>query len=444
MIKLVIFDLDGVIVDASDIHYKAFNEALVKYGYNEIKYDEHLKKYNGLSSKIKLDKLLIPKNQHDNILKYKQQITSKLLQYVIPNQEILKIIDYIKKNNIRVWICSNSISETIKNVIDNMKLNVDGFLSNEDVQCPKPNSEIYFKCMSINNIKPQETLIFEDSLIGINSAIKSGAYVYPVYKQTDLTLNLIKELLNTKLNNQILRKVYIPKLTIIIPMAGLGSRFYNKGYTDPKPFIKVDGKYMIQKVIDNIGIVSDNYIFIMRKEHEEYMDKFIKELKNVTIIYISELTEGAACTILKAEEYMNPDDQLLLVNSDQYLEWDPFEFLLHSQNFDGCISVFKETENSEKWSYAKIDENGLVESVSEKKRISEFATTGVYYYKYSSDFIKCAKQMIDKKIKVNNEYYTCPVYNEAILNGLKIGIKLCDKMWSLGTPEDLDYYNACH
>jgi hypothetical protein len=111
---------------------------------------------------------------------------------------------------------------------------------------------------------------------------------------------------------------------------------------------------------------------------------------------------------------------------------------MNEQNLDGGIVSFKSTHP--KWSYAKTDNNGFVLEVAEKKTISDIATVGIYYWKKGSDFVKYAEQMIDKNIRVNNEFYVCPVYNEAILDGLKFKTFDVPKMWGLGTPEDLDYY----
>jgi NDP-sugar pyrophosphorylase family protein len=142
-----------------------------------------------------------------------------------------------------------------------------------------------------------------------------------------------------------------------------------------------------------------------------------------------------------AESLIDSNTPLLLANSDQYLEWDPNEFLKRAleEDCDGLISTFKSTDP--KFSYAKIDpQTGLVTEVAEKIVISDIATTGIYYWKRGSDFVKYAKEMISKNIRFNNEFYTAPVFNQAILDGKKIKTMDCDKFWSLGTPDDLEYF----
>jgi dTDP-glucose pyrophosphorylase len=152
------------------------------------------------------------------------------------------------------------------------------------------------------------------------------------------------------------------------------------------------------------------------------------------------LTEGAACTALLAKEHIDNDNPLFFANSDQFVEWDSNEFFykMNENDADGGIPVFHSTHP--KWSFAKLDEDGFVTEVQEKNPISDLATIGFYYWKHGSDFVKYAEEMIEQDIRVNNEFYVCPVYNNAIKAGLKVRTFDTPKMWGLGTPEDLKYY----
>jgi len=204
----------------------------------------------------------------------------------------------------------------------------------------------------------------------------------------------------------------------------------------------VHGKPMIQVVIDNLK-VDAHFIFIVQKEHREKynLDSMLSLLApGCDIVDVDKVTEGAACTVLLGKEFINNDNPLVIANSDQFVEWSSLDFFykMNEQNLDGGIVSFKSTHP--KWSYAKTDNNGFVLEVAEKKTISDIATVGIYYWKKGSDFVKYAEQMIDKNIRVNKEFYVCPVYNEAILDGLKFKTFDVPKMWGLGTPEDLDYY----
>jgi dTDP-glucose pyrophosphorylase len=234
-------------------------------------------------------------------------------------------------------------------------------------------------------------------------------------------------------------------MKVIIPMAGAGSRFEKSGYSFPKPLIPVknmNDKPMIQVIVENLNVDAE-FIFICRKEHNEKYN--LKQLLNLIapnckLVFVDSLTEGAACTTLLAKEFINNNDALLIANSDQFVEWDSNEFMysMTDPTIDGGILTF---ENSHpKWSYVKLDDNGFVLEVREKEVISNEATVGIYYWQRGSDYVHFAEQMIAKNIRVNNEFYIAPVYNEAISDGKKIKIFRTPKMWGLGTPEDLHYF----
>jgi dTDP-glucose pyrophosphorylase len=231
-------------------------------------------------------------------------------------------------------------------------------------------------------------------------------------------------------------------INIVIPMAGGGTRFQQANYTFPKPLIEVNGKPMVQLVVDNIAI-KGRYIFIVQKDHyEKYNLKYLLNLiaPNCEIIQVDGITEGACASVLLAKDLINNDEPLIIANSDQFLEWNPHEFLYVclSNGIDGAISVFESTHP--KFSYAKVDKSGYVEEVAEKKVISNTATTGVYMFRRGSDFVESAEQMIAKNIRTNNEFYLAPCYNEAVLNGLKIKTVECKKMWCVGDPESLNNF----
>ena len=199
---------------------------------------------------------------------------------------------------------------------------------------------------------------------------------------------------------------------------------------------------MIQVVVENLNIKA-NYIYIVQKSHREKfnLDTLLNLITpNCKIVEVDNLTEGAACTALLAKEYINNNNPLFFANSDQFVEWDSNEFLykMNETDADGGIVSFRATHP--KWSFARVGENGLVTEVAEKNPISDIATVGYYYWKYGSDFVKYAEQMIEKDIRVNGEFYVCPVFNQAIKDNKDIRTFDISKMWGLGTPEDLKYF----
>lgn len=230
---------------------------------------------------------------------------------------------------------------------------------------------------------------------------------------------------------------------ILIPMAGAGSRFFQAGYIHPKPLILIDGKPMIQHVVENIGI-EGNYIFIVQDDHAANYDlpNFFKSITpNSTYITIKGVTEGAACTTLLAKDLINNDTPLIIANSDQLVEGfngEAFRNSLSHPSIEANIVTFKASDP--KWSFVKLDHIGCVTEVAEKNPISNIATVGIYGWRKGSDYVRYAEQMIANNTRVNGEFYVCPVFNEAIKDNCRIVCHHIKKMWGLGTPEDLELY----
>lgn len=232
-------------------------------------------------------------------------------------------------------------------------------------------------------------------------------------------------------------------LNIVIPMAGRGSRFAEVGYEMPKPLIEIHGHPMIEYVTKNITPKCEHrFIYICQQEHlEKYglADKLKAIAPRCVVIPIDHITEGAACTVLLAEKYIDNDDAMMIANSDQYVDADINEYIAAMGSYDGLIMTMP--ANHPKWSYIKFDEKGFVTLVREKEVISSEATVGIYNYRHGSDFVKSARQMIDKNIRVNNEFYVAPVYNEMIEAGKRIVFyNVGANMYGLGVPEDLNFF----
>lgn len=452
MIKLIIFDLDGVLVESRDMHYESLNKALIKtYPQCVISKKLHLSTFDGLSTTTKLNMLSkkfgLPKELHNEIWKLKQKETHSIISKTYTyDYRIRDIMKKLKKDGYTIYVASNSIYKTVQLIL---RLKgfldfVDYFISNEDVVNKKPHPEIYFKCMIRANVSCDETVVIEDSHIGRKAALSAGTQLLCIENPDELLYKKITSFIETK-NKEVISPKWKGECNIVIPIAGNGSRFVNDGYVFPKPLIDVKGKPMIQVVVENLGFDPNKskFIFICKKEH---LKKFNLEhilrllVPNCEIVITEKVTEGAACSILLAEKFIDNDKHLLLANSDQYMEWNPnlFMYSMIEDSIDGGIATFENTHP--KWSYAKLDEDGFVCQVAEKNPISNHATTGIYYWKKGSDFVKYSKQMINKNIRVNNEFYTAPVFNEAILDNKKIKIFPVQKMWGLGTPFDLQKY----
>jgi HAD superfamily hydrolase (TIGR01509 family) len=451
MIKLIIFDLDGVLVEAKNIHFDALNKALGEYA---IDWNEHLSVYDGLKTNQKLEMLHerkeLPKERFKDIWDNKQKYTLEALSKLQPSSQLIVCMELIVSQGYKIAVCSNSIRKTVLTVLSKLGIIefMDLIISNEDVKNSKPHPEMYWKAISMMSCLPEETLIVEDSPYGLLAASRAKAHILRVASPKDVTYNNIHKKLTE------IKQGYVMKspawrdetLNVLIPMAGAGSRFEQAGYTFPKPLIDVKGKPMIQVVVENLNIKA-NYIFIVQKSHREKynLDTLLNLITpDCKIVEVEGVTEGAAVTALMAKEYINNDQPLFFANSDQFVEWDSNEFMykMNETQADGGIVTFRATHP--KWSFAKIDENGLVTEVAEKNPISDIATVGYYYWKHGSDFVKYAEQMIEKNIRVNNEFYVCPVFNQAVEDCKQIRTFDVEGMWGLGTPEDLNYYLENH
>lgn len=442
-IKLIIFDLDGVLVDCKDLHYEALNRALINLGEHPIGRDEHLAIYDGLNTRAKLnllsDRRGLRKEYHKRIFEDKQTHTLTLIEDFRVDDKIRELLKRLFEEGYKLCVASNSIAATVLRILEKKGFlkYIHFWISNEDVKNPKPHPEMYMKAMIKAEASPKETLIIEDSHIGRKGAEESGAFVCPVKDSSEVTYERIMKYASQEKPKA---KWDAGELNVLIPMAGAGSRFSQAGYTFPKPLIEVNGKPMIQVVVDNLNVKA-NYIYIVQEEH--YFKYNLQTMLNLItpnchIIPIVKVTEGAAVTALLARELINNETPLLIANSDQFLEWDSAEFLYSmTDNVDGGIVTFKSTHP--KWSFAKIEE-GWVSEVAEKNPISDNATAGIYYWKKGSNFVRYADQMIRKDIRTNNEFYIAPVYNEAIKHYNKIKAFQIEKMWGLGTPEDLQTY----
>lgn len=239
-------------------------------------------------------------------------------------------------------------------------------------------------------------------------------------------------------------------LNIVIPMAGAGSRFAAAGYVDPKPLVPVHGVAMIRLVIENLRPEQGHrFIFLCQQAHLQTYDlaaKLQRWAPGSEVIPLPGLTEGAACTVLCAKALIDNDAELMIANSDQYVDTDINRYLgtMHARNLDAQIMTM--TANDPKWSFIKISDRGFVTAVVEKVVVSDEATTGIYNFRSGRDFVRAAEAMIREGSRVNGEFYVAPAYNQLIQEGCRIGYFNVGRegagMYGLGTPADLDNFAA--
>ena len=232
-------------------------------------------------------------------------------------------------------------------------------------------------------------------------------------------------------------------VNVIIPAAGEGSRFADAGWKKPKPFIDLDGRPMLDHVIKNVVPAGAGVSLLLRASHIQGNPKIVEsfESSGANILSVDKLTEGTACTVMLARKIFDNDLPMMVANSDQLVDFDVTDYVTDciDRGLDGSILVFRDPSMNPKWSFAKLDKDGLVTEVAEKNPISQLATVGIYLFTRGRDFVSATADMIAANDRVNGEFYTCPVYNHMIANGARIGVYEVemDAMSGLGTPDDL-------
>ena len=240
-------------------------------------------------------------------------------------------------------------------------------------------------------------------------------------------------------------------LQIVIPMAGRGSRFADAGYTTPKPLIPVGGRPMIAWVIENITPSRPHaFIFICLAEHLEKYPEVPAELRllcpGCNIVPVNAVTEGAACTVLLARQFIDSAAPLMIANSDQIVDLDVDEYLDAGDREEASGLIMAFWSDHPKWSYCRLRDDGTVSEVVEKQVVSNEATVGIYNFRHGRDFVRAADTMIAQNLRVNNEFYVAPCYNQLIAEGAKVITVRTGRersgMYGLGIPEDLEFFKT--
>jgi NDP-sugar pyrophosphorylase family protein len=262
-------------------------------------------------------------------------------------------------------------------------------------------------------------------------------------------------------------------MKIVFPMAGRGSRFQAASdkypdYRKPKPLISIFGRPMIIWAVKSLPFVDlpqrpaqtsftvspKDIIFICLEEHEEkfkitsILKKYFSD--DVQVILIPEVTRGASETALAAKEYIDPDEPLIISDSDHYFEGESYYRAIVKKDSEtiGIIPIFKPPDDEAKWSYTLFDNSGLAIAVGEKDQTlakkGAFANIGAYYFAKGDLFLLEAEKMIKENALYGEigkkEFYIAPIYQRLIEQGMKIKVAVIDKVWGLGTPKDLEKF----
>lgn len=234
---------------------------------------------------------------------------------------------------------------------------------------------------------------------------------------------------------------------LLIPMAGMGTRFTSAGYTTPKPLLPIGSRTMIELVIENLDSnhVSRIILVALIDSRSSQLDKLqAKYQGRLTIMYIPKVSGGPAETCSMVFDQIDLESPLVIANSDQYLDFDFASSFSSLQNEGVSGAIWAMRDNDPKWSYVQVDEFYMATLVKEKEVISDLATCGVYGFNKAKDFINGYEKMVAMGDKTNGEYYVAPVYNYLISDAKKIKVidlgEVSKVMHGLGTPEDYEKF----
>ena len=231
------------------------------------------------------------------------------------------------------------------------------------------------------------------------------------------------------------------KYNLLLPIAGKAQRFIDEGYPMPKPLIHAGNDQIIDLSLSSINIEDCNLIFVVRSDHilNFNIDKILKMKfgEDITIKTVDTITRGALETCYLAVKDIDLSLPLIIYTPDVHFQ-PVFNPDIIEEDVDGFLLTFP--ANSPDHSYVKLDEEGKATLVAEKEVISSHANVGLYHFKTGDLFIKYAKEMIENMMMVKNEFYIAPTYNLLIRDELLIKTESTEKMYVLGTPENLKFY----
>jgi hypothetical protein len=224
-------------------------------------------------------------------------------------------------------------------------------------------------------------------------------------------------------------------------MAGEGSRFPKDQYL-PKPLIDVNGKPMIVRAIESLGIDGQYHFIIRRNEFTQIIVEIIsKTVKNPRFVEVTQTTAGPASSAMMFKDKINNDQELVIANCDQIMEWDTDLFFHNVRLYDGAVVTYH--SDTDKNSYARLDKQGRVTEIREKQVISNISLNGIHYWRQGRHFVNSAEEMIANDDRApNGEFYIAPTYNYMIKQGLKVGIHHIpnEQHHAVGVPVDLERF----
>lgn len=456
-INLIVFDLDGVLVDSRPLHYRALNIALEaldpKY---VITPEQHAATFDGHPTTVKLNMLHeargLPRASFDAVWRAKQDATMTAIdETIVRNDRLCTVLSALKKRGFTLYVATNAIFCTAKQMLirNGAFEYIDYLFSNEDVSMTKPHPEIYMKAMMRAKARPDQTLILEDSPLGRQAALASGAHLLPINVPDDVTLAAIDARV-AEIDAAAAREACgtsgtsTSNINVLVPIAGRGGTFRAPGNAFPKPLVDVAGKPMIQRVYENVRAPfgTQHFCFATRRDDNRQfrIDLMLRMLDpSCTVVTIDDHTRGAAETCLRAAhacEELRDDEPLMIVNGDQIVDWNigHFIYCMEAKGIDAGMVTHRSIHPQ--WSYVTLGPDGFVDHVHEKEPRSDVAVAGIYYFRRGRDFFEAAEVALNASLTTGGEVYLSDVINTLIDTGKHVRHHMVSGFTSMATPAE--------
>lgn len=237
-------------------------------------------------------------------------------------------------------------------------------------------------------------------------------------------------------------------INILIPLGGKSTFFDIEEYPFPKPFVEINGKLMIELLIDSFASISEDHKFIFIVQQDDcrkfHLDNTLQLITNnkCEIVVLNNLTKGAACSALMAIDHIDTEDKLIVSNGDQVIDGDMNQILgfFEDKKSDAGVVCFESVHP--KWSYVRLDENDGIVETAEKRPISKNAIAGFYFFRHGADFVKSAMKSIEKDSSIDGLYYVAPTLNEMVLDNKRLDLYKIDnsRYHSFYSPQKIKEY----
>jgi HAD superfamily hydrolase (TIGR01509 family) len=451
-IKAIFFDLDGVLVDSKRLHFETFRDALQKVRPDlELSWTTHEAQMDGLSTKLKLKALVdqgkLLSYEAEKVLELKQRLTDERLPKAIqPRDSLLVLLNTLRNRGLRLFCCSNSIQRTVSKSLTLLGISsvFEKVYSNEDVPNPKPSPDIYLLALQESGLQASEVLILEDSNYGKQAAYASGAHVLEIEDVQDVTHSLLRETLYSlekvgRVVPRSLRSVKPISYNIVVP---LDDDFVSmKSHRAPNCFQEVCGKPFLHWIVQSLipkDTPTDHYElrfhFVFRSSRITSMmtDKLFWDV-SPNIYYFEHRSLVPTLSLLQclllAEEQINSGDPVLIVNPAVWVDWSPDSFYraLLNPEYDGVLLT---TDAGSATASVQVSSEFAVLGFSDSRDASPYRLAGIYGWRFGSDFVHYATQILGKYPKGASDGYVWPAYREALPDGKAFRVKGCRRILS--------------